>query len=254
MKNILLIIGFLSFCLGNVAAGILPWYEENVEIEEEVISMDDDSIPAFTVEKRSGWHFGTYLGSGFVIGNMENSPFELLYGNSYSIDFGIKARYQFNPTYSWIFYLGWLHNRYKISDGTDNDFLGGRINLNNDNNYTVDNERFRTWGVSFNFGNRFNFDRKKKFKENGKYIEVSAYGSYNFSRKYLLTMHENNDIKINWRYQDPTLFNPFEAGVQVNFGFEYFSIWGRYRFTDCFNNDKIETKLPPFVAGIAISF
>ena len=268
----LISIAFLAIITGNVA-GQNNADSINIEKETEITAAEESTsnnnvltdFLAYVVNKQhqqnqqkkdrqSGWHTEPYFGYGFIVGDIENNRAKLLYGNSYSIDFGIKSRYQFNPVYSFTFNAGWLHNRYKISDGIVNGFLGNSFTLIDPSNYTVGNERFRTWALHLSFGNRFNFDKNRKFDDIGKYIEISAYGNYAYSRKYLLTMQGNSNVEADLSYKAPALFNPFEAGVQVNLGFEHFSIWGRYRLTDWFDSNDTKTKLPPFVVGVAVNF
>jgi hypothetical protein len=201
--------------------------------------------------KQSAWHYEPYFGFGFIAGGMEDNPAKLLHGSSYSIDFGIKSRYQVTPVYSLTFNTGWLHNRYKIVDGIDNNILGNSFILENrcDCPIEIENERFRTWALNLSFGNRFNLGKRSNFDHIGKYIEISVYGNYAYSRKYLFSMHHRNK-----KIEDPVLFNPFEAGAQVNLGIEHISIWGRYRLTDWFDSDISKAKLPPFVIGAAVNF
>ncbi len=197
----------------------------------------------------AGWHSEPYFGFGFVAGGVENSDAELLYGGSYSIDFGIKSRYQFTGIYSTTFNLGFMHNRYKISNGIANNIIG-MPSPTAMNNFVVNSEKFRTWAFSASFGHRFNFTKTRNVKN---YVEASAYGNYNFSRQYIVDYKGDGGANADVYYGNDNIFQPFEAGVQLNLGFHWFSIWGRYRLTDWFNSDYTATKMPRWVVGVAIS-
>jgi hypothetical protein len=209
-------------------------------------------------EKTNGnrrWYAEPYFGFGFIAGDIRHNAARLLPGESYSIDFGIKSRYQVTRFYSLTFNTGWQHNRYKITDGIVNRILGDApLPLDGSEAYVVTSERYRTWAFHVSIGNRLNFDGNRKWGRAGKYIELSAYGGYLYSRQYLSSFHGSNGIKAELSYKDPDLFLPFEAGVQANLGIGWLSVWGRYRLTDCFYSSQTNASLPPLTVGMAIHF
>ncbi len=195
----------------------------------------------------SGWRVEPYFGLGFTAGKLENSDAKITYGESYSVDFGIKTRYQFTGIYSLTFNTGFMHNRYQMSDG----MFDGIASLIHNVAFITNNERFRTWGVTLSLGHRFNFRKTSNLKN---YIEASVYGNYVYSRKYIIDYKSDNDASATLDYSNPNIFNPFEAGVQLNLGFHWFSVWGRYRLTDWFNSDHTAVKLPRWTIGMAVNF
>ncbi len=197
----------------------------------------------------AGWHVEPYFGFGFIAGGLENSNAKMIYGESYSLDFGLKSRYQFTGIYSLTFNVGFMHNRYKIADGVANDIIGAPLPFGS-GNFVVNSERFRTWAFGVSLGHRFNFCKTRELKG---YVEAGLYGNYAFSRNYIVNYKGDNEADATLYYKNSNIFNPFEAGAQVNIGFHWFSIWGRYRLTDWFNTDYTEVKMPRLVIGAAIN-
>ncbi len=197
----------------------------------------------------AGWRFESYFGFGFMAGPMENSEAKMISGESYSIDFGLKSRYQFTGIYSLTFNVGFMHNLYKIANGRQDNTFSAFIPYPY-GNFVVNNERFRTWAFGLSLGHRFNYSKTRGVKN---YVEASLYGNYAFSRNYITNYTGDNNGNATMYYRNTSIFNPFEAGAQVNFGFHWFSIWGRYRLTDWFNSGYTDVKLPRFVIGAAFN-
>ncbi len=266
MKKILFALALLAFSFTGVYAQTDSTVVEPTR-DSVTLTVNDDSGFLVNVltgildaskktsrqeKKRSyrytGWHVEPYIGLGFVAGPLENSTAKINYGESYSVDFGLKSRYQFTGIYSLTFNVGFMHNRYKITDGMIN---GITAPVNISNNFVTNNERFRTWAFGLSFGQRFNFCKTRRLKN---YVEASVYGNYVYSRKYITDYKGDNDASATLDYNNPNIFSPFEAGAQLNLGFHWFSVWGRYRLTDWFDSDYTAVKIPRLTIGMAVNF
>lgn len=210
-----------------------------------------DNLKRHRHSENSQWYNETYFGYGYVIGSMNGNAADL--AKSYSIDFGLKYRYQVSRIYSFTVSFGFLHNRYKIKNGiTNNVFGNASISFDGSKNYTINDERFRTWALSVGIGNRFYFDKPHR---STLYLEVGAYGSYAYSQKYLALAQNNINpqISMHLKYNDSSLFNSFEAGIKTSLGmFNWIEIQMHYRFTDWFYAKNTSATLPPIVIGLGI--
>jgi|GEM_PF-2280925 len=262
MKKIILLLTLTGLSLSGIMAQADTTAQPTVT-QQDAIAFDDGSSSIlgdfldFVVNKSKkkekkesykGWDAKAYAGFGFVAGKLKNSDARIAHGASYSVDFGVKTIYRISGIYALTFNTGFMHNRYKIVDGLSNNLTGNFIPAT-PTNFVVNSERFRTWGLSLSFGNRFNF---RKTRHTGNYLELSVYGSYTYSRNYITSYEGENNASATVFYKNNNLFLPFEAGGQVNLGFHWFNVWGRYRFTNWFDSAQTNVKLPRFVIGIGV--
>ncbi len=264
MKKIsLLLICTFGFIFAQSNEIITDTVSENRATPEAVIC--EGSTPKEYIIKKENthpfhrmWYVEPYVGAGFIFGEIENNTSELLYGSSFNVDFGFKWRYQIARHFGLILNTDFAYNRYAIRDGMQNNIFDFQVDFDPD--YVIHHERYRTWAFGVAVGGRVNFGKMTDlsywgyFKKAGKYIELLAYGNYNYSRYYDIEFYGPSNLETELQYKDPALFVPFDAGLQLSLGWNWFSIWSRYRLTDCFKSNHSQTKLPPFSAGIALSF
>ena len=264
MKKIILLFAFISLSLSGIQAQTDTTSQVTTTKRDTIVVSDGSSsiLGDFLEyvlnrnkkkekkEKYNFWDSEAYFGLGFVVGNMSNTAARLEHGESYSIDFGIKSIYRVTGIYALTFNTGFMHNRYKIANGVANNITGNAVTAI-PADFIIDSERFRTWGLSLSIGNRFNF---QKTRNTGNYLELSVYGNYTFSRKYIVDYEGANKVSATVTYKSiNNLFQPFEVGGQVNLGFHWFNVWGRYRFTDWFDSAQTPVQLPRFVVGLGIT-
>jgi len=263
MKKIILLFAIFGLSISNIQAQDNAAVQQPATQQDTTVINDDSSnilndFLDFVIDRNKknkkkktykGWDAVPYFGFGFVAGNLENSDAKIVHGASYSIDFGIKTIYRVSGLYALTFNTGFMHNRYKIADGLLNNIIENPIAATPDN-FVANSEIFRTWGLSLSFGNKFNFYKTKHI---GNYIELSVYGNYTYARKYITNYKGENDASSTVFYKKNNLFLPFEAGAQVNIGFHWFNVWGRYRFTNWFDSDQSSVKLPRFVVGLGVT-
>ncbi len=252
MKNIklsLLIIFSSVFVIANSSVSIvLP--QDSSSMTEFITMTDDYPVnyfrPFLTVEP--------YVGYGFIFGEIKNNDAELIAGESYNVDFGFKWRYQKTKRFGVIINTDFAYNHYEIKDGIKNDIFNFQVDM--DPAYVLNREFYRTWSFGLGLGGRMKLGHveNNSSKKAGKYIELLAYGNYNYSRYYDLGFYSTSNLETDLLYKDSSLFSPFDAGLQMALGWNMFSVWGRYRLTDCFNSDYSKAKLPSFSVGLAINF
>ena len=259
MKKIFLLFALIGLSLSGIQAqtDTTAQQQATVVVNEETSNILSDFLE-FVVNKNKkaakkksykGWGLEVYCGFGFVAGKLENSDARMIDGASYSVDFGLKSIYRVSGIYALTFNTGFMHNRYKIADGLANNIIGNTIAAT-PADFVVNSERFRTWGFGLSIGNRFNFC---KTKDTGNYVEVSVYGNYTYGRNYIISYEGENNASATLYYKNSHLFHPFEAGAQLNLGFHWFNVWGRYRFTDWFDAAQTAVKLPRFVVGLGVT-
>ena len=263
MKKIFLLFAFFSLSLSGIGAQTDTTMQKTTA-PPTVTTIDDGSSNVlsdfleYVVNKNKkkdkkknykGWDVEVYTGFGFVAGNLENSDARIAHGESYSVDFGLKTIYRVSGIYALTFNTGFMHNRYKIVDGLANNITGNAMAAT-PADFVVNSERFRTWGFGLSFGNRFNF---YKTKDTGNYLELSVYGNYTYARNYITSYEGQNEASATVFYKNSNLFHPFEAGAQVNLGFHWSNVWGRYRFTNWFDAAQTGVKLPRFVVGLGVT-
>ncbi|MDR0295422.1 MAG: hypothetical protein LBH91_04430 [Prevotellaceae bacterium] len=263
MKKIFLLFAVLSLSLSGIGAQT-DSTSQPITTQKDTIAISDGSSNVLgdfleyvvnrnkkKEKKKSykGWSAEAYTGFGFVAGNLENSDAGITHGASYSVDFGVKTIYRVNGIYALTFNTGFMHNRYKIKDGVANN-ITGNVMAATPANFVTNSECFRTWGFGLSFGNRFNFC---KTRDTGNYLELSVYGNYTYSRNYIISYEGENDASATVFYKNSNLFHPFEAGAQVNLGFHWLNVWGRYRFTNWFDVAQTAVKLPRFVIGLGVT-
>lgn len=59
-----------------------------------------------------------------------------------------------------------------------------------------------------------------------------------------------NTAETEMKYRDGRSFNPFNVGLQCSLGFNGFSVYAKYRLTNCFNHYNIELEVPRLNIGI----
>jgi len=263
MKKIFLLLTLAAYAVSNLSAQdsgsvqLVTTQQDTTVIDDASSNILSDFFE-FVLDRNkkkdkkknyAGWDAVPYFSFGFVVGNLENTDAKLIHGASYSLDFGIKTIYRVSGLYALTFNTGFMHNRYKISDGIVNNIIENPITVA-PANFVINSECFRTWGFGISIGNKFNFYKTKHI---GNYIELSLYGNYTYSRRYLTSYKGENDTSATVDYKNSKLFLPFEAGAQANLGFRWFNVWGRYRLTNCFESAQTNVKLPRFVVGLGVT-
>ena len=258
MKKIILLFAFISWGTSAIQAQNDTTAHKTIPQQDTTGVSDGSSgilgdFLEFVVDKnkkkeKKGWKEELHAGFGFVVGNLENSSANIVHGSSWSIDMGFKTIYRVSGIYALTIDVDFRTTTHKVIGGISNDIIGSTIEVH-PGNFVLNNESFVIGGIGLGLGNRFNFCKTSGV---GSYVEVSVYGNYAFGQ-YNISYEGENGTSTTVLYKKSNLFRPFEAGAQVNLGFRWFNVWGRYRFTDCFYSSQTAVKLPRFVVGLGVT-
>jgi len=128
----------------------------------------------------------------------------------------------------------------------------------NENNQRLDSmfhekERYIFKDLSGSWFIRLNFD-KRRGKYIGHFMDLGAYGGYNFSRqRFVKDITTENSITKIW-YKQPDYLNAFQYGVFVRIGLNRYVIYSGYRLSDLIDTSKGLTQLPAFTFGLEVGF
>lgn len=191
---------------------------------------------------------GGMLNYGLIAGPSENDSLNIQYGRSFQLGYGYFYRYQaarfISFGYSTIVNL----RSYRIDQKQPKIFASG-----------VSHEKENFYNIDFNVAPfmRLNLSGKRG-NHHGVYIDLSAYGSYNFITRHVYRStapfpFPNESVKVvnrNLRY-----INRLEYGGIARFGYRNIILYGQYRLSNHFKSFENNTypELPRLIVGIAFS-
>ena len=189
-----------------------------------------------------------YLSSSFVgLGFIQNeSDYYKLDGNNINFDIGSMHRYQFKPRFALIGTVQYSYYNYKLHDAASepifNDVVLGGKTYNN-----IRKQVFRSHNIAASAGYRFYFIKPTRNTNNaGLFVDLSVQGDLAFSKYYKLKNKGESNIK----HRDTDVFNPITTSYIARVGWDWFSIYARYRVSDAFNSKHLPIDLPPFTVGV----
>ena len=189
-----------------------------------------------------------YLSSSFVgLGFVQNETgYHKLDGSSVNFDIGSMHRYQFKPRFALIGTVQYSYYNYKLQDAAsepifNNAILGGKTYNN------ISKQVFRTHNIAASAGYRFYLVKPTRNTNNdGLFVDLSVQGDLAFSKYYKLKNKGESNIK----HRDKDAFNPITTSYIARVGWNWFSIYARYRVSDAFNSKYLPIDLPPFTVGV----
>ncbi len=196
--------------------------------------------------KRSYHTSEGYMGLEFIVPDAGDDYLETIGGNSYQ--FNIGYRYTFHPArwYGIGFTVQYSFYNYRLRDASQT--LTG---------VAADpyKEVFRSNNIGIGIFNRIYLapGRSRRPSSNGLYLDFGVGGDWSYSRFYK-TKTDMGDYSVNVKARNSYAFEPFNANAFAGVGFGCFEIFAHYRFTNVFNSDVIDKKLPPISVGFLFSF
>lgn len=189
-----------------------------------------------------------YLTSGFFgVGFIQNeNDYYKLGGNSINFDIGSMHRYQFKPRFALIGTVQYSYYNYKLQDAANepvfnNVVLGGKPYNN------IKKEAFRTHNIAASAGYRYYIVKPTQNTNNsGLFVDLSVQGDFAFSKYYKLKLNGQSNIKR----RDKEAFNPLTTSYVARVGWNWFSIYARYRVDEAFNSKRLPMDVPPLTIGI----
>lgn len=262
----------LSLLCLPLAAQVNPSQPKKVKIGETVfeiqspvrISSDPEwntySLPTDSVEKVSyvekksthkkhfiGRSFSQlYAGYGVPVRTGNEPTLSIFYPNSFSLYVG--QRFFYRPVRHYAIGTFWQYTcySYRINNKTGADIFG----FNPPSPLT--REYFRTDNLGTGLINRFYLFKISPHRR--LVLDLGAYGDYAYSKRYKVK-YNIDGVKGKEKYRDSNKFNMFEAGLHAGIRVGCFSLYGRYRLTDFFNDQEIAVAEPPrLTIGIELQF
>lgn len=236
MKNFLIILFFL---IGSF------------ELNAQVILLQEDVI-ADTITPTEGpnrdRYKSTYTSFGLLFGPTNNHASDILPYFSYNVQSGARLKLKINKVLSWGLESYFDFKSFRIKQSDEKTFGGEAPSLHK-------KETFFVVAYDLAIFTRINFDPKRgDFL--GTYLDLGAYGGYNFLRRHKIVDTVNNQfgfekgkyIASNLKYVEK-----FNYGVTARFGFGGMSVYFNYRLSNLFKpfRDINYVELPRFEAGIS---
>ena len=183
------------------------------------------------------------MGFACPVGNQNTLP--VYYGNSFNLEFGLRYLYRPSKAYAIGTFLQYTFYSYKL-DNKGQDLFGLNIATAQGRQY------YRTDNLGTGLINRFYlFPHGRRWQV---YLDLGAYGDYSYSKRLKIKYFPDGK-KHKYKYRDGSKFNPFEAGVFAAAGWDWISVYGRYRLTDCFNRKTLAVdEAPRLSLGVQFSF
>lgn len=187
-----------------------------------------------------------YFGYGFVVGPAEATGSEVAYGKSTDFNVGFRYKRRISNLYALGFDLAYGVTSFNLKQQQ------GKL--------LPDTILHESEKINFNhFGlmiyNRFNFGKRGNVL--GNYIDLAAYGNYEFSVKHIYTERHLKPNAANANItkvvnRQLTYTNPFNYGVQARLGFNRYVFYGSYRLSELFKSEFIYPELPRLIIGLQI--
>lgn len=207
-------------------------------------------------------HIQRYIGFGLGIGTEDRSFAgkelnDVKYGfGTGNIMLGMRYKFRLAEHYALGLDLGYNRQSYNFKQRDDKFFPApGKF----------DKERLTLHNVALEAYQRINFGRRGNHL--GKYLDMGAYGEWNFSNVHLIKDEVEDPLanggarKIKAKYKNLTYLHNLNYGVSARLGFGRWVVFGRYRLSDMFAQNKLKQvlettetypELPRLTVGIQI--
>lgn len=200
--------------------------------------------------KASKYHRSSFFaGIGFILPDYGSDYYTVLGGNSINIDAGWLHRFQITRRFSLGGTLQYSYYNYKLRDAASDPVFAGEVIGGPVDPGDIDKQVYRCHDIATSAFTRFYLVPASTWSNSsGLYLDLGIQGDFAFSKYYKL----NTNSGGNKKHHDDYAFNPFTASTIVRVGWNWFSVFARYRFTDAFNSRALPMDLPPITIGIQI--
>ncbi len=241
-KNILLLIFVIILSLPIFA-------------QRDVLNENVDDYTVFQKQKfgANGKYFAyNYFQLGFYTPAITGNQYDINYGQSFIISYGYKFKLK-------IFRF--------LAIGSDLSYSIHNYNLDKNFIFLFDQNQKEKLTVS-TFGTElfFRLNFGKTGNSLGKYLDLGAYGAYNFSNNYIIKIHHSNPTFMQaknerFEYKNIDLIEKIQYGAICRIGINKFSLLFKYRFSDLLKDNIFSiymnmvpyNDMPKFSAGFEYS-
>ena len=210
---------------------------QTILLEQDIIN---DSIPENVGPNLK--HFShTYINYGSIIGSTSN---DMEIGKSYEFSSGLRYKYKVSGFYALGFNLSYNMQSFRIKNPN---FISGIF---------YDKEKLVLNNFEIELYNRFNFGKRGNVI--GKYIDIGAYGNYAFVTKHYLRINNEDDPLATSKFTEIInrkleYTNSINYGITARVGWEWFALYGKYRFSDIINSTSLMGEMPRLTVGVELS-
>ena len=212
---------------------VQPTALDSIEIDSGIFSRTQSH---HTYQKYPRRYEETYIGFGFAVPYHGASYLPVHSGNSFNLEVGVRYLYRPSNAYAIGTFLQYSCYSYRLKEASE-------LFMETTPKGDVYREFFRTDNIGTGLLQRIWFSRRTQF-------EAIVYGDWAYSKRLVVKSHVNNH-KEKSKYRDGTKFNPFGAGVQAGIRYRSTTLYARYRLTNFFNPNEIETEVPRLSIGIS---
>ncbi|MBO6518242.1 MAG: hypothetical protein JJ975_17025 [Bacteroidia bacterium] len=220
----------IAVLFGSIVLGLTS-QAQTIELEQDV---NRDTVISDYGPNRKNF-FGTYLGLGAVIGQIDHDFMKLK---------PVSDRFTFGA-----YYKRRLNNVYSVLLSSNYGVTVYRFEVSEVMKYN----RIRANDVNLDFSNRFNFGRRGN--RIGNYLELGVSGMYIFHTKQETKTEvvDNAALYKNVKTELTGLkfIESANYSVHARFGFNKFAITADYRLSDLTTN-RVDYDLPPLTVGVRL--
>jgi len=188
-----------------------------------------------------------FIGFGFVLPDNGNGYYTTLGGNSFSFEVGGIHRYQVARRFALLGTFQYSYYNYRLRDAASDSLFRNETIRKVVDNDDIKKQVFRSHSFAVGTFTRFYLVAPRKRSDNGIFVDLGVQGDYVFSKYYNLYYTDSEKKKS--KNRNGYAFNPFTASAVARVGWDSFSVFARYRFTDAFNHKALPTDLPPITIG-----
>ena len=181
-----------------------------------------------------------YVGLGFPIYTNEDLNYTKP-GASAHFNFGIRYKRKFTSYLATGLDLGISSTSYKIKQNDSKTVPDNNIN---------DKEKIQVNSLESSAWLRINVGRRGNFI--GNYLDLGAYGGWNFQKKYKTTNTNAEDEKVKVLTSKLKYVENSSYGFLARVGTSRYALTARYRLSDLFKSTYAMPELPKLIVGVEI--
>jgi len=201
-------------------------------------SLDNGIGPNRKKYSYSYFAIGTFLSSNFNNEQLLETKY-----SSFHFASGSTQRFRMSRVLGFIFDLDFAYEMFKLKNLDSTNTLNYLPILNKAN--------YNFGKISTDLALQFNF-RRKRGNQLGTYLTLGYYVDYSFSKRFVTKFVQENGYTLNGKntYTKLPFATAFNHGGVIKFGKHFWTIFGKYRISNAFDNGQME--LPRLLLGIEI--
>ena len=185
-------------------------------------------------------YFYGYIGLGFPLHTNEDVNFTKP-GVSSNFDLGLRYKRRITNYLAMGFDLGTNTTGYKLKQTDPKTIPDTVIN---------DKEKIQISSLMSSGYVRINVGRRGNYI--GNYLDLGAYGSWNFQKKHKTTNENTDGEKVRLSTTRLKYVENFSYGILARIGINRYALTARYRISDIFKSSYVVPELPRLIVGVEV--